>query len=611
MSDSSPSDLEPLESDPGCLLTNVGAGGDPHEALLQFLYRAPIGLVQTTLDGTVEMINPKSAQLLMPLAARTGLDNLFVLFDDLTPHLRARAIAFDAPNGTICEGLRIPIDAGPAGPARVLSVDLSKIDSARLMAVVNDVTVEAEREREEISRQLRHAARIDTLTRMPNRTALLEQVQSVLDREPIDPGYSFAVLFLNCDRFKQINDSFGHHAGDELLALMAGRLRATLRPNDRVGRSVASEQMAARVSGDEFVVLLEYLNHPADVHVVANRLLEALAKPYAIGPHLLYCGVSVGIASRAHATGDADELLQDASIAMHEAKRDGGARYAVFEPGMRRRAEMLGGVEADLRRALAGNELFVVYQPVVALTGDGAVDSGAGVEALVRWLHPERGIVPPIEFIGVAEETGLIGPVGDFVMSTACRQFVDWQAELGSRAPRLMAVNLSRAQLASGDLVPSIRRILEATGMPPAALQLEVTESFAAQDQSIQARLHELKALGLTIALDDFGTGYSSLSSLHLLPVDTVKIDRSFVSLSDTSAHHRVLIEATIRVARSLGMGTVAEGIETDGQAAVVRSLGCDKGQGYLFSKPLTASAVSAWLRNRTFSAVSAATLAA
>jgi EAL domain-containing protein (putative c-di-GMP-specific phosphodiesterase class I) len=251
-----------------------------------------------------------------------------------------------------------------------------------------------------------------------------------------------------------------------------------------------------------------------------------------------------------------------------------------------------------LRVALVESQLFVVYQPVVALQPGAGPTFGVefGVEALVRWRHPVRGVVPPLDFIGVAEECGLIGALGDFVLATACRLFVHWQQQLGPQAPRMLAVNLSRAQLSQRGWVSTVQQILQDTGMDPQRLQFEVTESLAAQDESVQARLHELKALRLTLALDDFGTGYSSLASLHLLPVDTVKIDRSFVSKADTSHHHRVLIEATVRVAGSLGMSTVAEGIETEAQAAVVRQLGCEKGQGYLFSRPLPAGDVAGWL---------------
>jgi EAL domain-containing protein (putative c-di-GMP-specific phosphodiesterase class I) len=264
---------------------------------------------------------------------------------------------------------------------------------------------------------------------------------------------------------------------------------------------------------------------------------------------------------------------------------------------MRERAARRADIETELRQALAEDQLFVVYQPVVGLNPDGSTDSSAGVEALVRWQHPTRGIVLPSEFIPVAEESGLIGALGDFVLRRACRDFAIWQAELGPRAPRLLAVNLSRAQLTEPGFPAVVSEALAQHGMTPAQLQLEVTESLAAQDQGVQQRLHELKAIGVTLALDDFGTGYSSLSSLHQLPVDTVKIDRSFVCQADTSHHHRVLIEATVKVAQSLGMSTVAEGIETAAQEAAVRAQHCAKGQGYLFSRPLTSPSLLDWLR--------------
>ena len=573
--------------------------GDPiaaQEALMQFLYRAPIGLVQCASDGTVEMMNPKSAQLLMTITPDGSLDNLFDAFANHAPELRAMVEDFPEPTGIVCDAHRIAIGATAALPARTFSIDMTRIDADCLMAVVSDVTSESEREQMEIARVLRHAARVDTLTAMPNRAALRERVQTVLEREPIDPGYEFAVLHLNCDRFKQINDSFGHHAGDEVLASMAGRLRAELRPTDSVGLATETCRMAARISGDEFVVLLEGLRTPGDVHLVVTRLLETLARPYHVDGHRLHCGVSIGIAARKDVTSDADALLRDASIAMDEAKRIGGGRYAAFEPDMRQRAVRRGDVEAELRVAIAERQLFVVFQPVVGLRKAGAVDRAAGVEALVRWRHPTRGVVSPIEFIEVAEVTGLIGALGDFVLRDACAHFMGWRRDFGERAPRHLAVNVSRAQLGADDFVVSVQRVLDETGMPADRLQLEVTESLAAQDVAVQRRLHELKAIGVTLALDDFGTGYSSLSSLHLLPVDTVKIDRSFVSLVDQSLHHRVLVEATVRVARSLGMITVAEGVETEMQAAVIRDLGCDKGQGYLFSRPLPAAELSAWL---------------
>lgn len=571
---------------------------DRHEALMQFIYRAPIGLVEVACDGTIEMLNPMAASLLLPLAPDGEIENLFVVLAGVAPRLRELSEAFLAPSGTVCEGIRIPLDAGPGGKpaARVLSVSLLKITANTLMAVVSDVSLEVEREQQGLDRRLNAAERTDTLTRIPNRAAVRERLQATMDLAASASGLNFAVLFVNCDRFKQINDTHGHAVGDRVLGMMAERLRSALRLRERVGSATNSQTMAARVGGDEFVVVLDDLQHPDDVFTVAQRLLDVLTMPYGIDALQLTLGASMGIVLAAQATGDADAVIQIASIAMAEAKRSGG-RFAVFEPEMQIRAARRGDIEAGLRCAIAESQLYVVYQPVVGLRKGAVIDCTAGVEALVRWRHPTRGVVMPSEFTTVAEECGLIGAVGDFVLAAACRQFVCWQTELGPRAPRTLAVNLSRAQLTESGFAATVAGILRSTRMPPGSLQLEVTESLAAQHEEVREQLRQLKSLGLTLALDDFGTGYSSLSSLHLLPVDTVKIDRSFVSQSNSSAHHRVLIEATVRVANSLGMNTVAEGIETQEQAAVVQELGCDKGQGYWYSAPLLPDDVADWLR--------------
>ncbi|MEO8006515.1 MAG: EAL domain-containing protein [Betaproteobacteria bacterium] len=572
-----------------------------YESLMQFLYQAPIGLVQTTLAGDIEMMNPTTARLLMPLSRDGGLDNLFTALENVAPRLRHMAAAVDQPSGVVCDSLRIPLPAtgGSAGSV-VLSISMLKLDEARLVAVINDVTLEVQREQEGLSRTLGVAERVDKLTGLPNRFAVLERLQASMKLAAKEPGHEFALLYMNGDRFKQINDSLGYAVGDKLLSLIAERLRSTLRSRPRDGPGTLGGPLIARIGGDEFAVLLDDLKPPNNVYGVAQRLVDQLAKPYTIGTHELFCSVSMGVVLRDTASADADAVLQDASLAMAEAKRAGGMRFVLFEPGMHSRATHRASLEVDLRLALTDDQLFVVYQPVVGLQGkqsaEGIVERSAGVEALVRWQHPLRGVVPPFEFISVAEECGLIDALGEFVLRTACRQFVQWQAQLGARAPRTLAVNLSRGQLGEPGLISIVDGILRSSGMPPAQLQLEVTESLAAQGESALAKLRELKALGLTLALDDFGTGYSSLSSLHQIPVDTVKIDRSFVSKADTSLHHRVLIEATIHVAHSLGMNTVAEGIETQAQADVVRQLGADKGQGYLFSKPLLSADLVKWL---------------
>jgi len=575
---------------------------DAYEALVQFLYRAPIGLVQASLDGTVDMLNPMSSSLLMPLVRDGSMDNLFTVLAGVAPQLRELTGNFTEPSGSVCEGLRLQLgDAAGPGAPQWLSLSVLKLDPTRLMAVVTDATHEVQREQERLARRLKTAARTDALTRMPNREALLEQAQQMLGRPyGLDPNRGgFALLFLNCDRFRQINDALGQSAGDRLLVQIGERIRSTLRPpSDRIDPNGGGGQLAARVGADEFAVLLDGLRSRDDAERIAARLLEALGRPHQLpGGQEATCKPSIGLVWGADAGDFAGEMLRDASIAMVESKRAGGNQCTMFEPVMRERAARRADIESELRLALREEQLFVVYQPVVGLRPDGSTDLSAGVEALVRWQHPARGVVPPFEFIQVAEESGLIGALGDFVLRRACRDFMAWQRELGDAAPRLLAVNLSRAQLGQPDWPATVRGVLDENNMHPSQLQLEVTESLAAQDQQVRQRLHELKAIGITLALDDFGTGYSSLSSLHQLPVDTVKIDRSFVCQADTSQHHRVLIEATVKVAQSLGMSTVAEGIETEAQAAAVRGQQCAKGQGYLFSRPLTSAALLDWLR--------------
>lgn len=580
-------------------MTQQTQQNDAYEALVQFLYRAPIGLVQIDWAGSVELLNPMASNLLMPLVGNDGLDNLYTVLHRYAPELSGMAAAFEEPSGVICDALRIPLGdaAGGPGAPEVLAISLLKLDAARLMCVVADATLDVQRERETLARRLSSAARIDALTKMPNRAAVREQLAALLGANRSHDSGEVALLFMNCDRFRQINDTLGQAAGDELLVEFSQRLRALLRPpTDHIGKD--SGQMAARLGGDEFVVIMDGMRRIEDVENIAQRLIDNIGRPYFLQGHDITCTISVGVVWGVMDATDPDETVRDASIAMVEAKRAGGARYTVFETGMRERAARRGDIEAELRTALHEEQLFVMYQPVVGLLADGGTDFSAGVEALVRWRHPVRGVVPPFEFIEVAEQCGLIGALGDYVLTTACRDFVRWQGLLGAAAPRLLAVNLSRAQLSQPHFAASVAATLRDTGMQPSALQLEVTESLAAQDQDIQQRLHELKAIGVTLALDDFGTGYSSLSSLHLLPVDIVKIDRSFVCQADTSAHHRVLIEATVKVAQSLGMGTVAEGIETEGQAQAVRELHCAKGQGYLFSRPLTDAALIEWVRS-------------
>jgi diguanylate cyclase (GGDEF)-like protein len=581
----------------------LGADADnAYETLIQFLYRAPVALIQLQRQGEIEMMNPMASQLLMPLARDGDLINFFAVLHPYAPDLQQLCAAFQAPHGVICEGRRVTLGAPQAEPGlrpAVLSLGLMKVDDERLMAVLLDATHEVLREQQVLASRLASAARQDQLSQLPNRAGALELLQAMVQRTRANDADHGAVLFLNLDRFKQINDTFGNDVGDQVIIQVAERLRGTVRS----GRRAPGSEVAARVGGDEFAVLLDGLPTADMAERIAARLLGRLGQPYRVGQQELTCSFSIGIAPlRADPLNDAlaDDLLRDAAIAMAVAKAEGGDRYVRFEQRMREQAIWRSGMETDLRQALERGELFTVYQPVVGLQADGSIDRTAGVEALVRWRHPLRGLVGPVEFIGVAEECGLITALGEQVLAMACADFMRWQTRLGARAPRLLAVNLSRAQLAQAGLCDRVGAILAAAGMPPACLQLEITESLAAQGQGIQDQLLELKAMGIKLALDDFGTGYSSLSSLHLLPVDTVKIDRSFITLAATSRHHEVLIEATVKVARSLGMNTVAEGIETPAQAALITAQGCGKGQGYLYSKPISADAIEDWLGETT-----------
>ncbi len=600
-----------------------------HEALMQFLYHAPIGLVETTLDGEITMINPMSSQLLMPLAAGGGMDNLFALLLASAPQLRELAHAAPYPGGTVCEDLRVSLECHGAGHGtsdgapKTLSLRVLRLDANTLMVSVSDISTAVRGERQRVAAEVRDASRIDALTSMPNRSVVLERVEQALERSRRDPDHDFAVLFINGDRFNRVNVTLGPAAGDELLRLMAARVNGAVRLRDAVGAGLAAgqgagggaaggananagigtagdagdlasagQQTAGRLGVDEFVVVLDGVRGREGAAAAAQRLVDALGKPYSIAGATVHSTASVGVSMGHHDAPDADAVLQDASLAMREAKRSGGARYCVFEPLMKERAWRRASLEGELRLALQEGQLFVVFQPITHLA-DGSV---AGFEALVRWQHPLRGVVSPIEFIEIAEETGLIATLGAQVLHTACHQLAAWQRELGARAPQLMSVNLSRAQIIEPTLVAEVQQALRASGIAPACLQLEITESLAAENPIIQARLHELKALGVMLALDDFGTGYSSLASLHQWPVDVIKIDRSFVSQIDTSAHHRVLVEATVCVARSLGMGTVAEGVETASQAQMLKALNCDKGQGYLYARPLPVIEATQWL---------------
>lgn len=566
------------------------------EDLVHFLYQSPIGLVQATLEGEITMMNPMAAQLLLPLARQGSVTSLFDILRDRVPQLQQLVQAYAGDRGMVCESLRVMADVAElhGSPARVLALSVIKLGNSGLMASVTDVTQELQRQEAITASQLHQAARIDPLTALPNRASALERIEALIGDHPASCPSRFAVLFLDCDRFGHVNDTHGRHTGDALLRSLATRLLGVVRARDLVSPVAPGEWTAARLGGDEFLVVLDGIDSVQQALAITQRLLDALSLPHQIGDQQLFVKLTAGVVPPGHISGDAEAILHDAYLAMNEGKRAGRDRLAAFEPAMRVQATHRGRLEHELYQAISNSQLFLVYQPLVDL----ASNRVTGVEALIRWAHPSRGLVLPQEFISIAEESKLICAMGDFVLEDACRQSNRWKDELAVQAPTKMSVNISRAQLLEPDIVTRVGALLDKIRFDPAHLMLEITESLAAQDDVIQKRLRSLKLLGLKLALDDFGTGYSSLSSLHLLPVDVIKIDRSFVRQIEHSAHHRVLVEATVRVARSLGMRTVAEGIETDAQRQILTELECDEGQGYLFSRPLAVGDVVAWLRD-------------
>ena len=430
---------------------------------------------------------------------------------------------------------------------------------------------------------MQHQALHDALTDLPNRTLFLDRLEHALARARRQVGSITGVLYIDLDRFKTVNDSLGHEAGDQLLIQVGRRLRGSIREADT----------PARLGGDEFAVLVEGVVEMTDVVVVAQRIRDALREPVTIGGKEIFVNPSIGVAGSADGREDASELLRNADTAMYRAKEQRSGPCVIFEPKMHAAVMRRIDLDADLARAVERNEFELHYQPVVRLEGE-AID---GAEALVRWRHPVKGLISPAEFIGVAEETGQIVPLGRWVLKEAIRQAKAWQAADPSRGAFTLSVNVSARQLLDPDLVGQLTGMLYETGFNPANLVLEITESVLMQDMpGTVATLRELKDLGLRLAIDDFGTGYSSLGYLRRFPVDVLKIDRSFIEGVDEGTEQSAVARAIIGLSDALHLTTVAEGIETEAQLTLLRELGCQLGQGYFFSRPVPALAFEALL---------------
>ncbi|KAF0233886.1 MAG: response regulator [Desulfovibrionaceae bacterium] len=430
--------------------------------------------------------------------------------------------------------------------------------------------------------QLLHQSLHDALTGLPNRALFTDRLSQAISRCSRQNSF-FALLYLDVDRFKVINDSLGHALGDQFLIQLAERLRVCTREADTL----------ARLGGDEFAVISEQVRSLSAATMVAERILEEMRAPFVIEGREIYSTVSIGIICCTGYCGSAEEVLRDADLTMYRAKSNGKARYEVFDNALHEQTIKLLTMETELRRAMARGEFELHYQPIVD------VDTGRVMclEALIRWKHPERGYTPPLDFIPLAEENGLIVPLGWWVLEESCRQLALFQARFPRAKPLTMSVNISAKQFSQADLSQKLKELLQSSKIVPGSLELEITESVIMdRGEAAIGRLEELKSLGLRLFVDDFGTGYSSLSYLHRFPIDMLKIDRSFIREIDATGGHTEIVRAIVGLGRNLGLGLIAEGVETEAQLAVIRTLGCQLAQGFLFSRPLPAAEIEEYL---------------
>ncbi|MBD2102003.1 EAL domain-containing protein [Leptolyngbya sp. FACHB-261] len=532
-------------------------------------------MLQLSKDGTILEFKPaKDYNLSVPSSERVGKN----LRDILPLDVAEQAIHYIKQALHTHETQVFEYQLALLDELRHYEVRIVVSSDHEVLAIVRNIT-----ERKQFEERLLYDALHDTLTGLPNRTLLMQRLAQVIEQTKEFKNQRFAVLFVDLDRFKFVNDSLGHILGDQLLIAISRRFETCLRAGDTV----------ARLGGDEFAILLENINGSNDATCVAERIQEELALPFNLNNHEVFITASVGIVLETTNYEKPEELLRDADTAMYHAKSLGKARYNIFDQAMHARVLALLQLDNDLRRAVERQEFQVYYQPIVSLT-TGRI---TGFEALARWQHPSKGMILPSEFIQLAEETGLIVPIGEWVLHEACYQASLWQARFPS--PLTISVNLSGRQLTQPDLASKISQILQRTNLAPSNLRLEMTESVIMENTQLATDvLLQLKALDVQLCIDDFGTGYSSLSYLHRFPVNSLKVDRSFVNDIDTDAENcGIEITRTIMMlAHKLNIDVVAEGIETAEQLAHLRSLNCQYGQGYFFAKPLNIQAAEALL---------------
>jgi diguanylate cyclase (GGDEF)-like protein/PAS domain S-box-containing protein len=547
-------------------------------------------VLRAGLEGSVE--GSERASAARDSHAGAALDSrLHVIVDDWSAERRfsmppvLRVMNVRSSLAVTIDGKQRPfgvLDVHSAEPNRFTPQDVHFVQA--LANVLADAI-----ERHAADEALRHRVLHDPLTGLPNRLSFVDSLGVALSRSSVS-GSPVGILFLDLDNFKLINDSMGHHTGDELLRAVAPRLRAHLRPGDIV----------ARFGGDEFGILVDRLADEDEAVAIADRIAAAFAEPYEMGGTDHFVSASIGIAVARPSLREpveADMLIRDADAAMYRAKERGRARCELFDAEMRARALRRLELERELRQALERDELELHYQPMVSLRGGEIV----GLEALVRWRHPERGLLDPGEFVEVAEESGLIEPIGRWVQESACRDALAWHRLRPDERPLDISVNLSARQVASPDLAGTIGEILTATGLDPINLRLEITESALVEESATATgNLEALSELGVGLVLDDFGTGYSSLAYLNRFPFDGLKIDRSFVEALGVEQERTAIVEAIVGMARALSLDVIAEGVENEAQLSELERLDCDFAQGHLFARALPAERISALLREGT-----------
>lgn len=534
---------------------------------------APIGMAVTSLDGKFQRVN----QALCEALNYTKEELLHLSFADISHpedwelhrSLKQKLIKGEESDFQIEKRHLAQTGKGVDTLLKVVIVRDSEGKPLHFNNQIVDIT-----ERKQMEQQLLHDALHDALTGLPNRALFMDRLSQQLKKTQNQQNYLFAVLFLDLDRFKVVNDSVGHLIGDKLLIEIGHRLEKSIAPTDTV----------ARLGGDEFTILIENINSIEEATLVAESIYQTLTYPFTIDGYELFTTASIGIALSSQGYENPEDILRDADLTMYSAKEQGKARYEVFNCSMRDRAFQRLQLETDLRRGIDREEFEIYYQPITSLQ----LGTLAGFEALARWKHPTKGFISPSEFIPVSEETGLIVPLGTWLLQEACQQLRYWQLQYPEHPPVKISVNLSGKQFREPQLIEEIDRVLQETGLEGKYLKLEITESILIDNlETVTQIILELRKRQIQFSIDDFGTGYSSLSYLHRFPVDTIKIDRSFVSQMQSNRENSAIVKAIVTLAHMLNMDVIAEGIETTSQLAQLKLLKCEYGQGFFFAQPL------------------------